>query len=208
MDHAADGGEIQVGGEYFVHFFAPTSLTPMRKFVTFVLDVSGSMTKGHKLYEVKDAMRKILRDMTPDDYFSVIAFADGVTVWETKEKENVRFAAAATSANVDSAINFVNKLRANGATNVYDALERALKDVYEARNQGQPESKEQTTETVPDLIFFLTDGRPTTGKFIKETEVLHELSRVRLTWIYLVCCANVFDSFYLTFQSSLTCVNL
>ena len=183
----------------------------MRKFVTFVLDVSGSMTKGHKLYEVKDAMRKILRDMTPDDYFSVIAFADGVTVWETKDKEkdNAQFvAAAATSANVDSAINFVNKLRANGATNVYDALERALKDVYEARNQGQPESKEQTTETVPDLIFFLTDGRPTTGKFIKENEVLHELSRVRLTWIYLVCCANVFDSFYLTFQSSLTCVNL
>ena len=33
VDRESDGGEIQVGEDHFVHFFAPTSLPPMTKFV-------------------------------------------------------------------------------------------------------------------------------------------------------------------------------
>ena len=180
MDHETDGGEIQVGADHFVHFFAPNNLVPMRKFVTFVLDVSGSMIQRHKLYEVKDAMRRILGDLEEGDRFSIIAFADGLEVWKHQnfkadvlESSRQSFAAFATSANVESAKGFVNGLRAGGATNVYDALETALKDVYEMRNEEMIDNASRS-----DLIFFLTDGRPTVGKFIKEEEILHQLNKV------------------------------
>ena len=42
----------------------------------------------------------------------------------------------------------------------------------------EEEDDDGRVETVPDMIFFLTDGRPTTGKFIKEEQVLHEINRV------------------------------
>ncbi|KAI9559496.1 hypothetical protein GHT06_013490 [Daphnia sinensis] len=38
-----EGGEIHVVDEYFVHFFAPTTLLALPKHVSFVLDTSGSM---------------------------------------------------------------------------------------------------------------------------------------------------------------------
>ena len=151
------------------------------------------MVQRHKLYEVKDAMRRILKDLSREDRFSIVAFADQVTVWQGEEEEEEEeeddddddddasvplprrtFAASATASNVASAIGFVNGLRADGATNIYDALEIALKDVYEKRNRD----KSENVSSRPDIIFFLTDGRPNAGRFVKEEEILHRLNKV------------------------------
>lgn len=70
---------FQVNEGYFVHFFAPGDLPPLRKQAVFVLDVSGSMT-GRKLEQLKQAMSKILDDLSPHDYFNIIEFSYSVTV--------------------------------------------------------------------------------------------------------------------------------
>lgn len=70
---------LQVDEGYFVHFFAPEFLPKLRKHVVFVLDYSGSM-EGRKLDQLKEAMTKILSDISDDDYFSVVIFQSYVEV--------------------------------------------------------------------------------------------------------------------------------
>jgi len=43
----------QVVDGYFTHFFAPVGLTPLRKRILFVLDVSGSMSFSGKVAQLK-----------------------------------------------------------------------------------------------------------------------------------------------------------
>lgn len=64
---------------YFVHFFAPEFLPKLRKHIVFVLDYSGSM-EGRKLDQLKEAMTKILSDISDDDYFSIVIFQSYVEV--------------------------------------------------------------------------------------------------------------------------------
>lgn len=70
---------LQVDEGYFVHFFAPEFLPKLRKHVVFVLDYSGSM-EGRKLDQLKEAMIKILSDISSDDYFSIVIFQSYVEV--------------------------------------------------------------------------------------------------------------------------------
>ncbi|XP_075235553.1 inter-alpha-trypsin inhibitor heavy chain H4-like isoform X2 [Lycorma delicatula] len=74
------GGELLVNEGYFVHFFGPSDLPPLRKLAIFVLDVSGSM-EGRKLEQLKQAMSTILDDLPPTDFFNIIEFSYSVTVW-------------------------------------------------------------------------------------------------------------------------------
>jgi len=59
---------------YFVHFFAPTDLKPLKTHVIFVLDVSGSMS-GQKLPQVKEALGQILSEIDFEDFFTLIVFS-------------------------------------------------------------------------------------------------------------------------------------
>ncbi|KAF9805180.1 hypothetical protein SFRURICE_011995 [Spodoptera frugiperda] len=79
-------GEILVNDGYFVHFFAPTELPPLNKFVVFVLDTSGSMM-DRKIVQLREAMQTILSELNEGDYFSIVEFASVVTVHDLKEAE-------------------------------------------------------------------------------------------------------------------------
>ncbi|PSN49308.1 hypothetical protein C0J52_09411, partial [Blattella germanica] len=68
----------RVSDGYFVHFFAPTELKPLRKHAIFVLDVSGSMG-GRKIEQLKEAMEAILDDLNEGDYFNIVEFSYSVT---------------------------------------------------------------------------------------------------------------------------------
>jgi hypothetical protein len=68
-----------VSDGYFVHFFAPADLPPLRKHVIFVLDVSGSMN-GRKIEQLKEAMATILGDLKQGDLFSIVPFSTTVQV--------------------------------------------------------------------------------------------------------------------------------
>ena len=58
---------LQLVDGYFVHYFAPNDLAPLRKHVVFVLDRSGSMV-GVKMKQMKTAMKTILKDLDDGDY--------------------------------------------------------------------------------------------------------------------------------------------
>ncbi len=110
--------------------------------ITFVMDVSGSMS-GAKLVQAKAAGRQLLNSLSSSDRFRVIAFANDVEEfadgWTT-----------ATSQGRARAARWIDDLRANGGTNIGDALERAL-EVESGRDRLS-------------LVLFLTDGAPTVGE--------------------------------------------
>ncbi|MBC8088065.1 MAG: VWA domain-containing protein [Phycisphaerae bacterium] len=111
--------------------------------ITFVMDVSGSMSGG-KLAQAKAAGRQLLNTLDGDDRFRLVDFATDVHTF----RDNF---IPATTANIRAAQQYLDGLRAEGSTNVSGALQDALEA---ARNQ----SSERLS-----LVLFLTDGEPTVG---------------------------------------------
>ena len=129
--------------------FALIALTPPRQAtrvtprdVTFVLDVSGSMS-GRKLVQAKAAGEAILASLRPSDRFRLIDFSTDV-------REFRQGWTAATSDNLRSARRYLDGLRADGSTNISEALRTAL-DVT-------------STDGRLPLVVFVTDGEPTVGE--------------------------------------------
>ena len=110
--------------------------------VTFVIDVSGSMSGG-KLEQAKAAGRQLLGSLSGSDRFRLIAFSNDVDEFRDGWT-------AATNAERDRATDWLNALRANGGTNIAGALERALEA---DESQGRLA-----------LVLFLTDGMPSVGE--------------------------------------------
>ena len=110
--------------------------------LSFVLDVSGSMA-GAKLAQAKAALTQALATLRPADRFRLITFSTAVTHFRDGFTP-------ATSENVQAAQAFVERLGANGGTNILGALEAVL---------GAAVSEERLP-----LLLFLTDGQPTVGE--------------------------------------------
>jgi Ca-activated chloride channel family protein len=104
--------------------------------ITFVLDVSGSMS-GLPLSISKDLVRRALHGLRPDDAFNLFYFASGNgQLWE---RARVR-----SSRNVREALEFLERTEAGGGTEMMAGLRRALE-----------------TERDPArlrMVVFLTDG--------------------------------------------------
>jgi len=172
--------------------------TPSRS-TLFVIDVSGSMEQEvvnkerfkdgqypswKRIDVIKTELIKTIRSLEPYVQFNVIAFATDVRPWK---KGLVR----ANPLNKSSAETFVSRLEAiggaskedlarvgltgsanleGGKTNTYGALMAAL---------GVEEGKETSDyETDLDTIFFLSDGRPSHGRYVEPDDVLREVRRV------------------------------
>ncbi|XP_043860153.1 inter-alpha-trypsin inhibitor heavy chain H3-like isoform X3 [Dromiciops gliroides] len=143
-------GNVQVVNGYFVHFFAPQNLPVVPKNVVFVIDVSGSMA-GRKLAQTKEALLHILNDVKAGDFLNFILFSSDVTTW----KDTL---VPATPENLKEAKEFVHNIQDRGATNINDALLKAIEMVNKGREMG----------IVPDrstsIIIMLTDGEANTGE--------------------------------------------
>ncbi|KAM6947846.1 inter-alpha-trypsin inhibitor heavy chain H3-like [Lycodopsis pacificus] len=143
-------GELQIVNGYFVHFFAPSDLPRVPKNVAFVIDRSGSM-KGTKMAQTRDALAAILKDLHEEDHFALILFDHEITTWKDSLTK-------ATKGNVTEAIAYIRKLRDNGATNINDAVLRAVSMLErERRDKNLPERS-------ADMIILLTDGMPNNGE--------------------------------------------
>lgn len=145
LTHAPDRNE----GYALITLTPPISTgAAMARDVTFVLDVSGSMSGG-KIEQARAAGRQLLNSLSGADRFRLIAFSGEVQ--EFKDGWS-----ATSPAERRAAERWLNSLGASGGTNIAGALERAL----EAR-------------VVPGrlgLVLFLTDGAPTVGE--RRPEVL------------------------------------
>lgn len=127
----------------------PTDLAATRlpRDVTFVIDVSGSMS-GRKLEQAKAAGRQLLSTLTDRDRFKVIDFSTDVRSF----RDEFVFA---TQANLRAGVRYLDDLDAVGSTNISGALEEAL------REQGAG-SREQGSRM--PLVVFMTDGAATVGE--------------------------------------------
>ena len=110
--------------------------------VTLVLDVSGSMS-GKKIEQAREAGKQLLATLTTRDRFRLIDFASDVRTF----RDGPVFA---TRENIAAAERYLDRLRAEGSTNISGALEEALS--VPADNGRLP------------LVLFVTDGEPTVGE--------------------------------------------
>ncbi|XP_052747412.1 inter-alpha-trypsin inhibitor heavy chain H6 isoform X2 [Bicyclus anynana] len=180
-------GEILVNDGYFVHFFAPSSLPPLSKHVVFVLDTSISMA-GNKIAQLITAIKAILSDLNPKDYFNIIEFNTYVTVHDLKMVDNNHNnnkevpPALASPDNIAAAKSIVSRFTATGATNIYEALDEAIKIVK--MGVQSPNKTESTNDTISEsrendvepIIIFLTDGEPTAGDIIDTDTITNYIS--------------------------------
>lgn len=127
------------------------------KDVIFVLDTSGSMA-GRKLDQAKKALLFCIANLNSDDRFEIIRFSteveplfDGFVPADTKNRAGAE--------------KFVEGLKPIGGTAIHDALVKAL-GVASADGKGGR----------PQVIIFLTDGRPTIG-VTGETEILESIGK-------------------------------
>ncbi|XP_050295503.1 inter-alpha-trypsin inhibitor heavy chain H4-like isoform X21 [Anthonomus grandis grandis] len=194
VERDPQGGEVLVDGGYFVHFFAPDDLPPLKKQVVFVLDTSGSMS-GIRITQLKEAMDSILSELKPEDLFSIVEFNSVVKVWNIPEKkvtyqlgDDTYFyyepttekpkekidqvlpaSFQATAENINKSKEAIKQFNANGGTDIESALKIGLQII--AKTQG-------TNKDHQPIIVFLTDGEPTVGETItsKITSKITELN--------------------------------
>ncbi|MBK8976783.1 MAG: VWA domain-containing protein [Planctomycetes bacterium] len=136
--------------------------------VVFVIDLSGSMGEEidgeTKLQRAKDELVAVLKLLQPSQSFDVIGFGTGITTFEPG-------LVPATAEHVDAAARWIDALKIVGATNVYDALETALR------------------MTGVESVFLLSDGEPSVGRFVAMDEIrrvirmLNRDARVRINTI-------------------------
>jgi TonB-linked SusC/RagA family outer membrane protein len=98
---------------------APTiDQIPPREYV-FIVDVSGSMN-GFPISVSKELMRGLLDKMRPCDRFNILLFAGGNALFSERS-------VPASKNNIDAGFSFIDKEQGGGGTEMYPAIERALK---------------------------------------------------------------------------------
>jgi len=116
------------------------------KDITFVLDVSGSMT-GDKMKQAKKALLYCINNLNKEDRFDIIRFStEAYSLFGKIE--------TVTESNIKKAEKFIKDLNAVGGTNIEEALNLALKEKGNANRSH--------------LIVFITDGKPTIGETADE----------------------------------------
>ena len=109
---------------------------PPREYI-FIMDVSGSM-RGFPINVSKTLLKDLIYSLRPTDSFNVILFAGGSTVLSDES-------VAATSENVEWALDVIDNQQGGGGTRLLPALQRALE---------LPRKSENTART----IVLVTDG--------------------------------------------------
>lgn len=129
---------------YFMMLLSPGEIEgkSIAKDIVFILDTSGSMNSDKKIDQAKDALEFCVNSLGVVDRFNVISFATSVNTFKDK-------LIMADKNNIDEAIEFIDKFRAMGGTDIDSALNSGL-GMFEENNR-------------PKMIVFLTDGQPTVG---------------------------------------------
>ena len=157
------------GGEdgYFMLLIAPPAVADsavVPRDLTLVLDVSGSMS-GEKIEQAKAALRQALASLGRSDRFRLVAFSTRVVAFRDEF-------VAATPENVRAAREFLDRLEADGGTNIAGALDAVL---------GAPSDPERLP-----VVVFVTDGNPTVGEQSPERIAAEAGSRIGRARIFPV----------------------
>ena len=111
------------------------------KDVVFIFDTSGSMS-GEKIEKAKAALRFGVEALSARDRFNIISFSGEEHLMKSSLVE-------ATKQAKQDAVSFIERIRAEGGTNINDSLVAGLKQFEQSER--------------PQMVVFLTDGLPTVG---------------------------------------------
>lgn len=106
--------------------------------IIYLLDTSGSMIQGGKIFKAKLALSKAIIELRSTDTFNIINFDD-------RAHPMAAAMIPATKSNVKEALAFIDSLRLRPHTNVSDAIEMAF------------------TDPTITHMFLLSDGEPNAG---------------------------------------------
>ncbi len=130
---------------YFLMLISPKSnlgeQQRVAKDIIFVLDTSGSMS-GEKIDKARAALKFGVESLDARDRFNIISFSGEEHLMKASLIE-------ANATGKQTGLKFIENLRAEGGTNINDALVAAFKQFTSAER--------------PAMIVFLTDGLPTVG---------------------------------------------
>ncbi|GAB4301512.1 MAG: hypothetical protein Kow0068_24410 [Marinilabiliales bacterium] len=115
-----------------------------------------------KLEKAKKKIIPVINGFTEDDYFTIIVFENELGFWKNDLVQ-------ATKANKKKAVLYVKALKAEGGTNISDALEKA----FDLAGDG---TKDNAKNLNVETIFLLTDGEPTAGKITNPDEIIEAVS--------------------------------
>lgn len=146
--------DSRTGGGYFLLLAGvPADARPregvaIKREVTLVIDRSGSMS-GDKIEQARSAALQVVEGIEAGEAFNIIDYSDSIARFAEKpvikDQNTLRQARA-----------YINRLKADGGTNIHDALVEAMR---------QP-----ATANMLPLTIFLTDGVPTSGE-TRETAI-------------------------------------
>jgi HEAT repeat protein len=135
--------------------------------VAFLLDVSGSM-EGEPLETLKKELGEAIRLMPKTARFNLIVFESSARAWSKQ-------LATAKDGARERARQFVDGLRAGGATNLWDALQLGIGD------------------RDVDTLVLLSDGEPTTGAVTDPSRIREwfgEQNRRRMILLHVVALGH------------------
>ena len=159
---------------YFLMLISPKSnigeQQRVAKDIIFILDTSGSMS-GEKIEKARAALKFGVESLSTIDRFNIISFSGE----EHLMKANLIEAGAEGKR---AGLKFIENLRAEGGTNINDALVAAFK-------QFQPSER-------PAMIVFLTDGLPTVGP-TEVKQIVRNVEDVNRAKIRLFCFGVGYD---------------
>jgi len=131
--------------------------------VLFIVDVSGSMLESMygryvgkrgatRIDVAKQQLQQAIQSLEPGALFNIYAFSSGVEKWRPD------VLGSDTPALRQAALQWVDRLGAMGATNLFDSLKLAFAD------------KEV------DAIYLMSDGEPTNGELIDPARIRAEVA--------------------------------
>jgi len=155
----------------------------------FILDISGSMAapldqtdpdseEESKLERACGELMNALSDLDPSVHFNIFLFNDSIKRFSKDFK-------SASKVNIIAAEHFFRRAQAEGGTNIFDALNQALK----LEEIGIVDRFGDDVEC--DTVFLLSDGVPSSGMVIDPEEIINIISsanqrnRIRFHTIYL-----------------------
>ncbi len=151
--------------------------------VLFIIDISDSMNDSaleealpedgsqpnregnerSKLSVAKDELVKAMVGLSNESTFNMIFYNHTVTAWQKKM-------VPANKKYKNEALEIILGLKAEGATNIFEALELGF-------SMAGMHLADRYYPAAIDTIFFLTDGEPTAGRLTDKAAILEEISR-------------------------------
>ncbi|MFQ5506208.1 MAG: HEAT repeat domain-containing protein [Planctomycetota bacterium] len=181
--------------------------------VVFVIDVSASMNdvvvdrekfrdrnypSFQRLAIVKSELLRTIDSLDRTTHFNIISFASRVRTWK-------KWLVPGNINNRASAMSYVKALKpvgtgegipfggggadGSGKTNTYEALMTAF-DLDPAKDFVVT-GKTKKRSLKLDTIYFLTDGRPTIGKYVDVEDILREVKKINEVRKIVIHCISI-----------------